>query len=294
MNELHKAAILNLFSYAAEDSHAMKNKLSSLCKPPIVMIIVGILGLVIKYSVNLTGSKELLSNVSEEIFIAIFISGLLALTVDTYFKRLLSRDVFEAALGYVLPDSLKDDIRWILDTNFISPKSYIKFDLAKHDTNTVDITVSTERYIKNIGKKSQKYKTQLGVDDFGQSSISICSMEHSGIVYSNNGVLVKGGEIYAETQEIDLEPGKEVKILYKFTIRKRHNDEFFWFFNSHTEEIILNLNIDNSLYDTNVNFATVATHSSSKFHFSQSYLFRGSLLATQPIHIRWWPKHVSV
>ena len=101
-------------------------------------------------------------------------------------------------------------------------------------------------------------------------------------------------EIYAETQEIDLEPGQEVKILYKFTIRKRHNDEFFWFFNSHTEEIILNLNIDSSLYDTNVNFATVATHSSSKLHFSQSYLFRGSLLATQPIHIRWWPKHVSV
>lgn len=227
MNELNKVAMLNLFSSLVEDSRTMKNKLSSLYKPPIVMIIVGILGLVIKYSINLPGAKELLLNVSEEIFIAIFIAGLLALTVDTYFKRLLSRDVFEAALGYVLPNSLKDDIRWILDTNFISPKSYIKFDLVKHDANIVDITVSMERYIKNIGKKLQRYKTQLGVDDFGQSGISICSMEHKGTVYSNNGILVKGGEIYAETQEIDLDPGQEVKILYKFTMRKRHNDEFF-------------------------------------------------------------------
>src|SRR5215203_7463320 len=44
---------------------------------------------------------------------SLIVAAALGFTVDFFYKRALARDAFEASLGYLLPEELKPELRWI-------------------------------------------------------------------------------------------------------------------------------------------------------------------------------------
>jgi hypothetical protein len=82
------------------------------------MAALGIAGSILNYLLPWEWAQHLTRDFS----IALFVAGLLALSVDTFFKTEFARDAFEASFRYVLPAELKDEVAKILKFEFIAEK----------------------------------------------------------------------------------------------------------------------------------------------------------------------------
>src|SRR5262245_44463209 len=54
-------------------------------------------------------------HLARDLAVALFVAGLLAASVDTFFKTEFARDVFNAAFAYFLPNELKQEIKRIIE-----------------------------------------------------------------------------------------------------------------------------------------------------------------------------------
>ncbi len=102
-----------------------------------------------------------------EIGVACLIAGILAGLVEPFFREEFARDAFLAAFRYVLPRELKNEVERILKFNFISDKHVWNIKIEKVDDDTVCITISYERRIKNITSSDQKCRGFYQVFEWG-------------------------------------------------------------------------------------------------------------------------------
>src|SRR2546430_211554 len=56
----------------------------------------------------------------EHLFMALAVASFIGLFIELTLQRRLARNVFEAALGYLLPDRLKTELRWVYNQQIIA------------------------------------------------------------------------------------------------------------------------------------------------------------------------------
>ena len=86
------------------------------------LIFLGVIGSAILFAATQIldwGKYAFLREASEKLAEAVFIAMILAITVDSYFKRALTRDAVEAAIGYILPPYLQEEMAAIYSNEVI-------------------------------------------------------------------------------------------------------------------------------------------------------------------------------
>jgi hypothetical protein len=101
---------------------------------------------------------EMAGNIIKELGPGLFTAGILGLLVDPFLRRELARDAFLALFRYVLPNEFKDEVEKILRFEFVAEKQLwtAKIDKINGDDDTVLVTTSFDKTVKNRSKSSRK------------------------------------------------------------------------------------------------------------------------------------------
>jgi hypothetical protein len=223
--------------------------------------------------------------------IAIFIAALLGVTIDRWLKAEIARDVFMAALGYILPEEFHQEIRRIANFKFLSERQVSVFQIEDIGNSTVRLTSMIERTLRNISDNSETLNAYISMDEWGfdePSQILECRLEMDGRTLSDFTKRITAHEIIGETDKIDLLPGRTASLFYKTTEIKRNNDDISGVYLSPTRNPEIQVQIPNTL-EYSVEFGR-HDYKTQKDRYSERYILQGTYFPSQHMRIRWWPK----
>ena len=116
----------------------------------------------------LVGSLLILltSGFLHEVGIAFLISALLGFSIDFYLRQNIARDAFEGAMGYFLPDEVKEAVRYIGGIEWFAEEFSLTVNLQKIDIGTIKCTIRTRKYLRNISNSTKSMKSNIHVDEW--------------------------------------------------------------------------------------------------------------------------------
>jgi hypothetical protein len=266
------------------------------CWVAIWLVVGGVSLVFLSTKIPQTGDyRKTASRVLDELGVGLLTTAVLSAVFAWYFTIELARDVFKAALGVDLVPELKMAVSWILDTATVAVSTRVEVRImrATEHPGMVDVTVSIERMMKNLGTKSQKVTSALGVDDYGMGvSILDCRLR------TEDGEEFLGGDQTKRQKKIErstpahiLQPGSKAEIQYQFCQRKPENSDLWWFFFEQTRSLTVIVCIEKGLCHT----VNLLTHNErdrepkSSSEYSYVYECSTALLPGQGIKLRWWP-----
>jgi hypothetical protein len=231
--------------------------------------------------------------VLRDIGIAALTAAFLGATIDRWLKSEIASDVFKAALGYILPDEFRDEVRRITSYKFICEYHFLIIEIEIIDKDCVRVTSMLERTIKNITSEVLPCKNYLAIDEWGfpqqKSEIIDCQIEiEGGPPLKFETVEQKGHYIEANTKEINVYPGVKAKLYSKFIEIKRQDDHITLVCRAPTSNPEIEVRIPPTLaYECSFGTADEKVNQSR-------YGFRHTLIGTyfplQSMRLRWWPK----
>jgi hypothetical protein len=121
--------------------------------------------------------------------IALVTTAALGFTVDRWLKLDIAVDVFKAALGYVLPEEFRDEVKRISEYKVLAEKNILIYDITPlAGTGTVCVVGMLERTVRNIASEPQPYRALIAVDEWqfpnAKSEIQECEIrDESGSVH---------------------------------------------------------------------------------------------------------------
>jgi hypothetical protein len=224
-----------------------------------------------------------------ELGFALLIAWALSLTVDSYFKRGLLRDAFEAVFGYVLPDYFREELNRISKEVFIAQETRIEFEICRiPNTDLVETTWTWNRKLKNISNKKQEFKLFLGVDDFGFK-------DHSAKVHNCELQMDSGERVVwtpHEPKMVCINPEQKFEVYQKCSEVHRSNGvSFFVVFQPSVDPEITIIHPDDiecghpQFVHPNNTIQTVQLN---------RYRLKGTFMPYQPVIVRWTPKDLSL
>ena len=226
---------------------------------------------------------------------ALAIAAILGATVDGFLKSAIVKDVFEASLGYLLPEELKPEMEWIYGQNIICEDHFQEYTLTPIDSEYLNMDVYLERRFRNFGNKAQHIRPTLSIDDWFHKTQRSAIFEF-GYRNDDHTEMFEGDKLKTEDQqfvlklgeqkEVILEPGKSATFWFKFREIKHLNDANYIVFAYPTKNPRIKINCPPAL-GLHFGFA----HRGER-QDSTSGVFRldGTLLPHQHIMIRWWDK----
>lgn len=232
------------------------------------------------------------SHLLRDLSVALFVAGILAATVDAFFKTEFAKDVFNAAFSYFLPEELKEEIKRIIEYKFLCVKHYMTLRLTPVDGGLFKLEVSTERTIKNISRYDQIIKNSFALDEWGhpqQSTIEICQMVFGGKVYTGNQPRGDLGidAIGRETEEISIGHGQEVLLVSKGHEIKVDNAEFLIAFSQPTVNPVVEVHLPSG-FSHNFSFGIPGGGDTTKSSIAERYELNGPQFPGQYMRLRWW------
>jgi hypothetical protein len=114
-----------------------------------------------------TKSLGWLGAVTREVGAGSITASILGLTVDTFLKGELLRDVFQAAFSYVLPEELRAEVHRVINYKFICKRSYTIVKITRLCDDLVKVEIMHERLIENITKYAESFLVEFQVDEWG-------------------------------------------------------------------------------------------------------------------------------
>jgi hypothetical protein len=124
-----------------------------------VLFIFAVQGVVVTYA------GEYKNVYFEHFFMAVAISCFIGLFIELTLQRKLVKNVFDATIGYLLPDRLRPELRWLYEQQFIAAQSYdvtIEHIEAEH---RVIFHGTYKRRIENITDKTLEYEIGGGIEE---------------------------------------------------------------------------------------------------------------------------------
>ena len=221
---------------------------------------------------------------------ALVIAGLLGLIIDNYLRQRLAKDAVEAALGYVLPDPLKEEMRWVVGLKFLVIDHTAIYDIRfNRGKKTVSMSVEITRKIKNFTEAPQYLKPFLSIDEMGIEGKPSRIKEIRYRIEKNSWVYVDVSKIKAtectlgvEAQKKEKIPaGEWIEIMCKFHETKQINDVHFMVLRHATTKPNIIVHTDKGL-EHREGF----TH---RIGQPEGDILPGTLLPYQSMHVRWWP-----
>ena len=235
------------------------------------------------------------------VFMAMAISGAIALLIEVTLHQQIAKDVFEAAIGYLLPDELKDELRWISGARFMCVKHTHTVRLKPIEGKSL-LCVESEivRIFKNITSENQMFKPGLGVwerfHDGLPSKILTYSFHPEGGEKSPNLAsatkpnLEKGPVIgIGEQEKIVVPSGKHLTVLMLIQETLGENDWAYAHFGHPTKDVTVMVeNPEEWLVD--VRFSHRDSDPEIDKVGPHTWHLKGALLPLQGIRIYWCRK----
>jgi hypothetical protein len=185
------------------------------------------------------------SEVLTALGIALIISAILGFTVDSRIKARLTselkEDVFRAAMGYLFPEEIRDEVRWFYNFPVVAERrSYhisIKHIEGNEFADFVEVTTSDNVTIKNISNKKADVGVEIIADEWGIKGKPTQLIE---LGYEIKGKRIESGETPPKEKlrsndsiewsygKVTLKPGDRINIWRKLKETKRISDNVWW------------------------------------------------------------------
>jgi hypothetical protein len=228
--------------------------------------------------------------VLHDVGIALVVSSILGFTIDTFLKQRISKDVFQAAVGYILPPELREEVHWITSLEFVARRSLHRVTIDDQGDGTVKISTNVERELENITSNSKNICARADVDEWGQkspSAILTCEITTpEGNTLQCLPVEDRGHYLHAQTNEVLVRPGERVRMFFNFVEYKTINDLVAFGLGYPTRNPEIDVTISPSLqYEANFGHhgETITIHSGTR------RILRGTFLPHHILSVRWWP-----
>jgi hypothetical protein len=252
-----------------------------------VMIVLGVTGSVSAHSLPSEWSQHLIRDLS----VALFVAGLLAGTVDTFFKGEFARDAFRAAFSYVLPNELKQEITRIMDYKLLCDNHYMVLKLVPIDDDHIRLHISFERTIRNISRHKQEIKNSFAIDEWGfaeKSSIEICTMTFGGKEYGPRPRRdIPSDAVGMETDYVYIAYNEQVQFICKGQEIKLRNGEFIINFSYPSVNPVVDVHLPSG-FSHSFGFG-VPGGDERKSGIFERYQLNGTQFPGQFMRLRWWP-----
>ena len=102
------------------------------------------------------------SRVIRDLGTAVFIAAMLGLTIDRWLKTQIARDVFQAALGYFLPQEFREEVANVARFKFLCERHVAKLHIKDIGDGSVQLTNSIERTLKisRMGRRKREHSSR--------------------------------------------------------------------------------------------------------------------------------------
>lgn len=221
---------------------------------------------------------------------AMFISGVLALTVDLYLKRKLqvdaARDIFGHLLGMSFPPQLRDRLQaFVFETKTYRINSIIDIQLEMAD-EAVELTIEGTSTV--VAVSDTVYEPHLWFEESVKGRllrVSVTSTSKPDLSYSMTDVPLKASSEQMvwewKGRKVSMQRGEELTTYAKYVVRRAREDYLMMVFG--TPHINPRLRISG---DTNLNFSVSAADQIN----GNEYLYRRVFLKGDHLAIRWAQK----
>jgi hypothetical protein len=273
----------------AENSDADRAKLK-LRLVAAAMVVVGVAGSIWHEAIPWIWAGHLARDVS----VALFVAGILAASVDTFFKSEFAKDVFNAAFSYFLPEELKQEIRRIIEYKFLCARHRMTLKLVPLEGGLFKLEISIERTVRNISRYSQEIRNSFAVDEWGhqhKSGIELCTMKFGGKTYSETqprSDLTNVDAIGVETKDVlSLKHKEEIVLISKGHEIKLGNSEHLISFRVPTVNPVVDVQMPPG-FSHSFGFG-VPVGEMTKSSIAETYELIGTQFPGQYMRLRWWP-----
>jgi hypothetical protein len=106
-------------------------------------------------------------SVASSIGSSLISSVIASIAIGWFFQQRLAKDVFEATLGYLLPEELKPELAWIVDQKILCKESLQEFNIKLREQETVMLAVKMHRRYKNFSRQAVPFKLGLSITPAG-------------------------------------------------------------------------------------------------------------------------------
>jgi hypothetical protein len=136
---------------------------------------------------------------------SLIVAAALGLTVDFFYKRALARDAFEASLGYLLPEELKAELRWIYAQQIICVEHEQQITVRWVDEELslerrrVRVDYDLFRTMRNVSNERFEHPTFASVEEWFRGEPSDVDLVEAVV----RGQRYVGGTLV--TREVDVE-----------------------------------------------------------------------------------------
>jgi hypothetical protein len=224
-----------------------------------------------------------------------FTAGILASLVEPFFRKEFARNAFVAAFRYVLPTEFKDEIAKILRYEFIAEKQLWTVVIEKLEDDTVLVTTSFEKTIRNKSTSTRKKGCYFTVPELkfnnGPARIMDCSVENDDQKIETFTSEATAEVIAATTDELSILPDRTAKFWGKATQYRRISDVMYETFTTPVINPEIEVIISDSDFEHRVEFGTPGDV--KKLKYANRYALSGVYFPGQYMFVRWWPKQTA-
>lgn len=262
----------------------------------VIMGFAGLIGIsLLSVSVNIPAPHDFWKSFIEHAGTAVFIAAVLGFTIDWWLTRQITEDVFRAAMGYELPDDLKNEIRFVYGNRILCDEHIQTVLIEPLDANFVKVTVGLERRFKNIGQTNQTLSLGIGIDEFNVPSAPSKLIELEYVKGGKRTVLdieklllkerPEGPEYIGPELTLDAEEKNPITVFLKFSETKPTSGEQTMTFSNATINPRVTVEAPED-FGWKVNFPHRVEPTTGRY--SKTASLKGLLLPHQSIRIRWW------
>lgn len=240
------------------------------------------------------------SRFCEHVSMALAVASIIGLTIEFTLQKKIAINVFEATIGYLLPDELRSELRWIynLPTMCIQHVQSVKLELID-GTDLVRYRSNIVRRFKNLTDKPVPFGVGVATDEWFQpgyrSRILRMTYQFDEEPESENFATSKlktmADSIVTETVNVTLHPSQFITTVTEIEEIKRKNDGVFVVFGNPTANATVMVDAPPELV-ARVSF----DHRSSEDVMKKgdwTWQLHGTLLPNQSIRVRWYSKEDS-
>lgn len=196
------------------------------------LLAIGLIGLILILLVEAPSGRVygwdiVWANLITHVGIAAIVASILGLTVDWALKEGLISDAVGAALGHLLPERLKPELRWLYDQKVMATQSFQVRLEHFPDERSVVFHGTVNRRLENISGEKIQVKIGGGVDEWfhqrGESVVEVC--EYKRIKKGQKpedmqkiDMRMTGYSIGYDLGIVDMEPEETIELLMAYTL----------------------------------------------------------------------------
>lgn len=198
------------------------------------VVAIALLGCLLLIFPALVALPRFLQDVIPALGTALLVAAVLATTVDAFLKQRLLQDAFVALFGYLLPETLRGELGWISEQEFLFERYDFSLTLTpSEDANVLVAHLELQRDLRNITSHTARWRLRAALDEWfhdGQPS-RITALRWTQGETTYDDITVTRDEqfmVIAESaRELIFKPGELITVVFEGEETKHASDAMF-------------------------------------------------------------------